>query len=61
MPPGSSEGLLANVVACLSSDHVQAPVVTVVMEIADRLLSGSCPKSTSNEESDLMHLGCELR
>ena len=37
----SDEGLLGHAFACLTSDHVCKPVVTMVMEMADRLLSRS--------------------
>ena len=57
VPTSSSEGLLSHVFACLTSDHVCTPVVTMVMEMADRLLSNAEAEPGSHEEHGLDELG----
>ena len=54
-----SAGLLSHVFACLTSDHVCTPVVTMIMGMAERLLSDAENRSGSDYEPGLGQLGSE--
>ena len=57
VPESRSDGLLSHVFACLTSDHVCTPVVTMIMGMAERLLSDAESQSGSDHEPGLGQLG----